>query len=607
VATTNEGGVVGPDEQAPPARFWHQIGPSLRGPQFLLESGAARHIEGFLNQARLVLIGCLLVISNAGLLPGAGEEATLILAGAGIAWAALVATLVYAFYRPWVAIAIALLDVVFVSGLIYLTGGPVSGLDGLYAIIIFAAIIRFTKVHSFLFTAVVILSYVEVVGRHPSFVPELHGNLLMTRAIVLAAAGMLAWFIAMEVERQRRLVVEARQERASLGTIERISRRLAAAPDRASALKTAIDIAEGLAPRAAIAIAVTGPERGPQVAGLGGAWRGREQPLGSVVPAMQREGFGEAQAWQIGAEADQLGELYVGTRTPLREADLALFHRLADDTSVALQRVSLVERERERASTMARLAEQNGRLLEQERDTVSRLRQLSAHKDNFIMMMAHELRTPLTSIRGFAQLLVRAQSATGDGSTYPSVILERSNRMAEIIEDIVDLSRMEKDLLALDRDSTNVPDLLELIRQAASSRGVSVTVSCPDLPPIWADREKLRHALLALIDRAARYRSSDQPIGLSAARDGDDLQLWVEVDADVPAGRLSSIFDETPASTEEPQGGLGIYICKNMVEAHGGNMWLERTEGGSRFGIRLPIEGTGRLRQEPPPDQRLTA
>jgi K+-sensing histidine kinase KdpD len=165
---------------------------------------------------------------------------------------------------------------------------------------------------------------------------------------------------------------------------------------------------------------------------------------------------------------------------------------------------------------------------------------------------------------------------------------------------------MEKDLLALDRESTNVPELLELIRRAAAARGVSVMVASPDLPPIWADREKLRHALLALIDRAARYRSGNQPICLSAERDGDDLQLWVEVDADVPAGRLSSIFDETPASTEEPQGGLGIYICKNMVEAHGGTMWLERTAGGSRFGIRLPIEGTGRLRQQPP-DQRLTA
>ena len=607
MATTNDRGGVMPDEQPAPARFWHQIGPSLRGPQFLLESAAARHIEGFLNQARIVLIGCLIVISNAGLLPGASEELTLVLAGAGVVWAALVAILVHSFYRPWVAIAIALLDVVFVSGLIYLSGGPVSGLDGLYAIIVFAAIIRFTQVHSFLFTAVVILSYVEVISRHPAFVPAEHADLLMTRSIVLAAAGMLAWFIAMEVDRQRRLVVEARQELASLTTIEAIARRLAAASDRAAAVRIAAEIAEGVAPSAAVALVLPGADGRPELARAAGAWRERRPAADAIAAAMQREGFGETHALALGEGPGPFGYLYVGSRTPLREADLAMLHRLADDVGVALQRVDLVERERDRASAMAQLAEQNGQLLEQERDTVSRLQQLAAHKDNFIMMMAHELRTPLTSIRGFAQLLVRTHGKEGGSSSYPDVILERSNRMTEIIDDIVDLSRMERDLLELDRESTDPAELLEQVRATSSARGVPVSVECGDLPAIWADHEKLRHALLALIDRVSRYKSDDRPVCLTCSRDGDQLQLWVEVDAEVPAGRLSTIFDEMPESGDEPQGGLGIYICKNMVEAHGGRMWLERTARGSRFGIQLPIEGTSRLRPQISPDRRLSA
>jgi K+-sensing histidine kinase KdpD len=74
----------------------------------------------------------------------------------------------------------------------------------------------------------------------------------------------------------------------------------------------------------------------------------------------------------------------------------------------------------------------------------------------------------------------------------------------------------------------------------------------------------------------------------------------------VPTQRLATIFEEMPAASEEPHSGLGLYICKAMVEAHGGRLWLERSESGSRFGVRLPIDATTRL-PHLPPDQRLTA
>ena len=618
----------GQAEQSAPARFWYQvIGPSLRGPQFLLESDAAGHIEGFLNQARLVLIGCLLVLANTGLLPAAGERVTLLLGAAGIVWALSVALLVHFFYRPWVAIAIALLDVVWVSALIYLTGGPESGLDGLYAIVVFAAIIRFTKVHSFLFTAVVILSYVEVVSRHPAFSPELHGDELLTRATVLAAAGMLAWFISVEVERQRRAVVEARQELASLATIDLLSRRLAVAADRDDVARAALALAEQLAPGSGLAISLVGPDGRLSLASVGGTWpRGRIDPAepglqrydwpsadGEPAPAdpieaaLRASGCARVVALALGPVVAANGRLYVGTDRPLRDADRALLQRLADDAGLAVQRVDLLERERERASAMARLAEQNGYLLEQERDTVIRLRQLAMHKDNFIMMLAHELRTPLTSIRGFAQLLLRTAAGRSDSTTYPEVILDRANRMAEIIDDIVDLSRMERDLLELDRQPLQLTELVDKVRRAAGARGVRITTDQPpDLPPVKADADKLYRAFLALAERAAKYQRGERPLRLTLERVEAEIQLWLDVDGDVPSQRLATIFEETPVASEEPHGGLGIYICKTMVEAHGGRLWLERREDGSRFGIRLPIDATARLPRLPP-DQRLTA
>ncbi|HEV8638971.1 MAG TPA: histidine kinase dimerization/phospho-acceptor domain-containing protein [Chloroflexota bacterium] len=618
----------GPVEQSAPARFWYQVvGPSLRGPQFLLESEAARHIEGFLNQARVVLIGCLLVLANTGLLPAAGEELTLLLAAAGFVWATSVALLVHFFYRPWVAIAIALLDVLWVSGLIYLTGGPRSSLDGLYAIVIFAAIIRFTKVHSFLFTAAVILGYVEVVSRHPGFSPFLHGNQLLVRATVLAAAGMLAWFISVEVERQRRAVVEVRQELASLAMIDLLSRRLGLAADRDQVTRAVLALAEQLAPGSALALAMLGPHGRLSLAGVGGTWpRARGQPWEprlersewplaaetgdqrSVDPldrALRAEGFGQILALPLGSGSSPSGRLYAGTVRPLRDADRAVLQRLADDAGLALQRIDLLERERDRATAMGRLAEQNGLLLEQERDTVTRLRQLAMHKDDFIMMLAHELRTPLTSIRGFAQLLVRAATGRSESLTYPEVILDRANRMVEIIDDIVDLSRMERDLLELERQPLDPAELVEKVRRAAARR-VHITVERPaELPPVKADADKLYRALLALVERAAKYQRAEAPLRLTLERDDAELQLWLEVDGEVPTQRLATIFEETPVASDEPHGGLGLYICKTMVEAHGGRLWLERSGSGSRFGVRLPIDATARLPRLPP-DQRLT-
>ncbi|HEY3081893.1 MAG TPA: histidine kinase dimerization/phospho-acceptor domain-containing protein [Chloroflexota bacterium] len=620
----------GPPEQSAPARFWYQvIGPSLRGPQFLLESDAARNIEGFLNQARLVLVGCLLVLASTGLLPAAGEDLTLVLAAAGIVWVSSVALLVHFFYRPWVAIAIALLDVVWLSALIYLTGGPESPVDGLYAIVIFAAVVRFTKVHSFLFTAAVILSYVEVVSRHPLFRPDQHGDELLVRATVLAAAGMLAWFISVEVERQRRAVVEARQELASLATIDLLSRRLAVAADREGVARAVLALAEQLAPGSALAIGLIGPNGRISLAGVGGAWpRRRGQPaelgrpgfdwpptetgeppsLDPVGQAMRDDGLGQILGLSLGSGSASKGRLYVGTERPLRDADRALLQRLADDAGLALLRIDLLERERDRASAMGRLAEQNGLLLEQERDTVTRLRQLAMHKDNFIMMLAHELRTPLTSIRGFAQLLVRTAAASrSERGTYPEVILDRANRMAEIIDDIVDLSRMERDLLELKREPLDLAELVDRVRRAASARGVRLTIERPaELPPVKADGEKLYRAFLALVERAAKYQRGEAPLRLSLAREEAEIQLWLDVDGDVPTQRLATIFEETPVESEEPHGGLGVYICKTMVEAHGGRLWLERVESGSRFGLRLPIDATARLPRLPP-GHRLTA
>src|SRR5262245_55919176 len=180
-------------------RLWAQAAWGLRGPQFLLDEHAAGHLEAFLNQARLFLVGTIFVLAQLRLLPGSTNQLLISTATAGGAWVVIVALLVRYVYHPWIAIAIGLIDTVFVSLLVYLTGGPSSPLEALYSILIFGAAIRFTRAHSLMFTLFVIAAYAEVSWFHPAFNRTLDADPLAVRTVILAATGVLAWLIGAEV------------------------------------------------------------------------------------------------------------------------------------------------------------------------------------------------------------------------------------------------------------------------------------------------------------------------------------------------------------------------------------------------------------------------
>ena len=191
---------------------------------------------------------------------------------------------------------------------------------------------------------------------------------------------------------------------------------------------------------------------------------------------MRADGCREVLEVPIVAGGVTLGWLFVGqpAGAALLPPDRALVERLAEETAAALQRTELLERERERARSLALLADENARLLETERSTVARLRQLATHKDGFIDMVAHELRTPLTSIRGFAQMMSRSPTGSAGASRYTSFILTESNRLMGIIDDIVDLSRMERGLLEMNWQSVDLTPMLREVAALAYPNGVRV-------------------------------------------------------------------------------------------------------------------------------------
>jgi signal transduction histidine kinase len=565
----------------------------------MLDDKAARHIEVYLNQARLVLIGCLIVLANRGFLPDSTGELILLLAAGGLAWFLVVGLLARYLYRPWVAIAIALVDVANVSALVYLTGGPNSPLDSLYAIVVFAAILRLTRLHSILFVLTSVAFYVLAVGLHPSYQPDTSPRELLSRATILGATGFLAWLIAAEVHRQRGAILEAEQQLNSLTTISRIVRRLGSASERDEIVRqAALMVDELMAPRCIAAGVVGEPGKLHCVAALGPGFE--PDGLGVVAPsasdefvaALIRRGCVDVIEVPITVGHQTLAWLFVGVtrRQPLALPDRALLERLADETAAALQRIDLLERERERSRSLARLADENGQLLERERQTVARMRQLATHKDTFIDMVAHELRTPLTSIKGFAQLQLRGANESGGGSRYTNFILGESNRLMGIIDDIVDLSRMERGLLEMHWQEVDVAMLLREVAAMAYPSGVHAAVDlAPELRPVSGDPDKLRQSLVNLLQTGAKYHQADDPMHVSARLEGDQVLIELRVAGTVPEQRLSHIFAHLPTEEDDPaRSGLGLYICKNFVEAHGGKVWIEGDEAGARFLLQLP-------------------
>ncbi|MBI2953294.1 MAG: GAF domain-containing protein [Chloroflexi bacterium] len=245
----------------------------------------------------------------------------------------------------------------------------------------------------------------------------------------------------------------------------------------------------------------------------------------------------------------------------------------------------------------AAVAIENARLFQAERDTVTKLRQLERHKTDFMAMLAHELRTPLTSIKGFAQLVLRQNACAKPEvvERYSRIIETESNRMIGIINDILDISKMEAGLLEMSRQPLSMPDLIHQAVAAAEplSRDHVLELHVPEtLPLIRGDAAKIEQVLTNLIGNAVRYSPAGEPVEIGATADDEGVTVWVnDRGRGIPVDKFNHIFNKygmVEDGNGESRSGLGLYISKNFVEAHGGQMWVESEEGkGAKFLFKL--------------------
>ena len=296
----------------------------------------------------------------------------------------------------------------------------------------------------------------------------------------------------------------------------------------------------------------------------------------------------EADLLALGLNSRVLAPLQVGPRTI---GMLGLVRARADGFAPAdIELVSLLGR-------LVATAVQNIRAYEAERNTVEELRRLSALRADFVSLVSHELRSPMAAVIGAARTLQgRWRELTADQrQSFLSLIGDETSRLAELIGDVLDTSRIEAGTFSF--SFTDV-DLGELVRDvvAAAEVGqdeVRVEATMEALPRVRGDRERLRQVLQNLIDNAVKYSSAGGQVKVSAHSDNGLVRVDVQDEGPgIPREDQKLIFEKFGRSgggSAKPGTGLGLFIARSIAEAHGGTIDVESVPAhGSVFTLELP-------------------
>ena len=234
---------------------------------------------------------------------------------------------------------------------------------------------------------------------------------------------------------------------------------------------------------------------------------------------------------------------------------------------------------------------------------ITEMKQVEQMKDEFISIAAHELRTPLTAIKGYAELLDRRlRGAEGRDRDRQSlgVIRKQADRLAKLVNEMLDVSRIEGGRLQLNREVMNLSALAsETINnlRVTSDLHTLTLMAGPDVT-VFADPSRIEQVLINLVSNAITYSPEGGEVAVRVTADGESAVVAVrDSGIGIPPDALSQVFSRfyraEGASAMRTGGmGLGLFICREIIERHGGTITAESTVGaGSTFTFTLPLVG----------------
>lgn len=234
---------------------------------------------------------------------------------------------------------------------------------------------------------------------------------------------------------------------------------------------------------------------------------------------------------------------------------------------------------------------------------ISADRMVEQVKSDFVAAVSHELRTPLTSIYGFAETLLRQDIPFGeeDRRTFLGYIASESERLTEIVDQLLNAARLDAGDLQVELGRIDVGSVVsEVVETVEDSEGINghrFEIDLPDEPlAAEADPEKVRQVFNILVENALRYSPRGGKVTVGARRNADRVEVRVvDEGMGIPASEREWIFRkfyraESAARDGAAGTGLGLFIAKELVNAMGGRIWVDSTEGeGSSFAFELPV------------------
>ena len=336
----------------------------------------------------------------------------------------------------------------------------------------------------------------------------------------------------------------------------------------------------------------------------------------------------EKQTWEIIISdfvMPQFSGLEALKLTKLKNLDIPFIitsGKISDDTAVLSMKAGAADYimkdnltrlgpaiERELQETAVRReSEKASKSLKEREEELHVLKQIDRLKDEFIGLVSHELRTPLTVILGALSTVITEGDRLTVKETKQLVgdAYSEAELLSNILANLLELARAQANRLQINEEPVNIREIIETtvnkMKQQIASHPVSV--DCDDSITVNADRVRLQRILHNLLDNAVKYSAPRTKIEIFARRNKGEFVVGVrDKGIGIPVDKQGMLFE--PFQRLEPQNnnatgtGLGLVVCRRLVEAHGGRMWVESQPGsGSTFQFTLPIPDIGSYRKE---------
>jgi K+-sensing histidine kinase KdpD len=535
---------------------------------------------------------------------------------------------VLARYVKWLrqTLNVLVVDTLVTTLVVYLTGGYHSGFFIIYFFIIIGAAFYLNLVSTTIVALLLALIYLGACFLNPAGIWMANAAYILAGKIVLLL--LVALLCSLLLEQLRREHLETERERAlsaRLSALNDLFQQLSASLDLDRTMQTVVDASRDVLGADATAILLRREDgQGLHLAASSGL---------KLEPSLKKEPLDEALLERIlSMEEPYVVEDLAAQSTPLRSlldmrevASLAAVALVLDDQTMGIlsagKRTSVAFSDDDLAflkglAQEAALAIRNARLYERERQQVEELQTLEALQASFVSAVSHELRTPLTCIKTSVDMLEDTE-----GRAIPEVrrellqtITHHTGRLEALVQDLLDATRLEAGQLILSLQPTDLRLLIEKTVKAFAplmeKKEQIVELDLPNrIDPVPLDRHRIEQVLTNLISNAHKFTPKRGHIRVALAEAEEHVELTVSDDGPgIPLEAQERVFDKFYVVTDG-RGlagiGLGLYITRQLVELHGGRIWVESTPGkGSTFHATVPKErqdsyaGVGKLVEE---------